>query len=206
MKNKIKSGQFLPVAEQFYSIQGEGCNAGRAAYFVRLAGCNVKCSWCDTKFSWNYTDNQIININSIVESALNFPTKNIVITGGEPLLYNLENICNALHINGFSIWLETSGCEPISGSFDWICVSPKPNRKPLDQVLQIANELKMVIANDEDFSTADFFAKKVSEKCQLLLQSEFSASETILPKITDYVLKNPKWRVSLQTHKILNVD
>ena len=205
MKKNINSGFFLPIAEQFYSIQGEGINSGKAAYFIRLAGCNVKCPWCDTKFSWTYSDNQVIDVESIVSSALSYPSRNVVITGGEPLLYNLSELCNLLHSNGFSIWLETSGCEPLSGNFDWICVSPKQNRQPLSEVLSKANELKIVITSATDFKVAEHYASMVSNNCRLLLQSEFSVAGLIYPLITDYVLKNPNWQVSLQTHKILNI-
>ncbi|MBQ5575553.1 MAG: 7-carboxy-7-deazaguanine synthase QueE [Bacteroidales bacterium] len=196
----------LPVAEEFYSVQGEGCNTGRAAYFIRLAGCDVRCSFCDSKATWNV--NHYKNLSPVAEIAARAAAsqcRNVVITGGEPLMHNLDALCAALKEHGLSIWLETSGAHPLSGSFDWICVSPKNQKPPLDEVLQKADELKAVIADADDFAFAEQCAKKTRQGCSLMLQAEWDSREAAYPLIFNYVLKNPAWRISIQTHKILNI-
>ncbi len=203
--DKIKLGLKLPIAEEFYSVQGEGLNAGNAAYFIRIAGCDVNCKWCDSKNTWNIANFPIKSIEEIAENASKTPCQNVVITGGEPLMYNLDPLCELLEKQCLSVWLETSGSHPMSGNFDWICVSPKPNKPPLDEVLEQANELKMVISSQEDFETAEFYAKKVSAECALLLQAEWNNCKDVNKMIFDYVLKHPIWKISIQTHKILNI-
>jgi len=198
------SGQRLPICEEFYSIQGEGVNAGNAAYFIRLAGCDVNCKWCDTKQSWNVDNATVCNVEDIAKRALSSSAQNVVITGGEPLMYNLEPLCQQLERYCLSVWLETSGTHYLSGSFDWICVSPKSFKPPLDEVLEQAHELKVVISSPEDFDFAQQCASKVAAECVLTMQPEWSARETIAPLILDYVLKHPIWKMTVQMHKYLN--
>ncbi|MGB1204858.1 MAG: 7-carboxy-7-deazaguanine synthase QueE [Chitinophagales bacterium] len=195
----------LPLMEQFYTIQGEGVFQGRAAYFIRLAGCTVGCHWCDVKESWDAKAHAKANIDDIVAQAAQFPSRIAVVTGGEPLIYNLKQLCEALQKAGFRTHLETSGAYALSGKWDWICISPKKFKFPLAEVLEEANELKVVIFNKHDFKWAEQHAVLVNDNCQLLLQPEWSKVDTMLPLIIEYVKKNPKWRVSLQAHKYMNV-
>ena len=202
-ENNCKS---LPVAEEFYSVQGEGCNTGRAAYFIRLAGCDVRCPFCDSKTTWNINNTHSISpVADIAARAAASQCRNVVITGGEPLMHNLDALCAALKEHGLSIWLETSGAHPLSGSFDWICVSPKTARPPIDDVLIKADELKVVIANANDLAFAEQCAAKAKQGCALLLQAEWDSKEAAYPLIFNYVLQHPAWRISIQTHKILNI-
>lgn len=195
----------LPVAEEFYSVQGEGLNAGTAAYFIRLAGCDVNCKWCDSKNTWNAENFERLDVAQIARRAAATPSHNVVITGGEPLMHNLDSLCDELEKQCLSVWLETSGSHPISGNFDWICVSPKQNKKPLDEVLELANELKMVVSSEADLAAAEEYAQKVPAECALLLQAEWDSRESASKLIFDYVLKHPIWKISIQTHKILNI-
>ena len=202
---EINNPDYIPVMETFYSIQGEGFNVGKPATFIRLAGCDVGCVWCDVKESWEVSNNQVININDLVDEALSHPCKNIVITGGEPCMYNLNNLTSILHKNGFQLWLETSGAYPLSGEFDWICVSPKKFKKPLDEVLLHADELKIVVFNKSDFEWAEEHAKMVSPECKLFLQPEWDKRDSMSPLIIDYAKENSQWNISLQIHKYLNI-
>jgi len=195
----------IPVMEQFYTIQGEGFHSGKAAYFIRLAGCDVGCVWCDVKESWTTSESQIITIDSIVAEALIHPARLAVITGGEPLMYDCSALTEALQKAGFQTNIETSGAYALSGNWNWICVSPKKFMKPKEAVCQFANELKIIVYNKSDFAWAEEYAAKVSKECILLLQPEWSVAEKVMPLIVDYVKANPQWRVSLQTHKFLNI-
>ena len=195
----------LPVVEEFYSVQGEGMNVGTAAYFVRLAGCDVNCPWCDSKETWAVNKTQYVDIEDITNRAMKSESCNVDITGGEPLMYNLDNLCESLEKQCLSIWLETSGAHPLSGNFDWITVSPKKNKPPLDEVLEQASELKMIISNENDFLDAETYSKKVPAECALLLQANWENFETANALIFNYVLKHPIWKISLQTHKILKI-
>jgi organic radical activating enzyme len=195
----------IPVMEQFYTIQGEGFHAGKAAYFIRLAGCDVGCVWCDVKESWTVAEQQIVTIESIVNNALQYPARLAVITGGEPLMYNCEALTKALQKSGFQTNIETSGAYTLSGNWNWFCLSPKKFMKPKEEVCQFANELKIIIYNKSDFAWAEEYAEKVSNTCILLLQPEWSVADKMMPLIVDYVKANPQWRVSLQTHKFMNV-
>lgn len=201
----LDAGQMLPLMEDFYTIQGEGFNTGKAAYFIRLGGCDVGCHWCDVKESWDAALHPLTTVNEIVRRALQHAAHSVVITGGEPLMYNLDPLCNELKKAGVSIFIETSGAWPFSGVFDWICVSPKKFKAPLPDMLQRANELKVIIFNKTDFAWAEEHAARVSEGCHLYLQPEWSRSGQILPLIIDYVKANPKWMVSLQTHKYMHI-
>jgi 7-carboxy-7-deazaguanine synthase len=202
---KLNNADALPLMEAFYTIQGEGENTGKPAYFIRLAGCDVGCVWCDVKDSWDVTKHPLVSVDEIVEQAKTYPSKNIVITGGEPLQNNLDALCESLNQHGFNLWLETSGAYSLSGKFDWICVSPKKYMSPLPELLSIAHELKVVVFNKSDFDWAEKHAEQVNDSCKLFLQPEWDKKDFLLPLIVDYVKQNPKWNISLQTHKYINL-
>jgi organic radical activating enzyme len=195
----------LPVMEAFYTIQGEGFHQGRAAYFIRLAGCNVGCFWCDVKESWDAEKHPKVSIDEIVQEAGKQPGRLAVITGGEPLMHNLDELTSRLQNEGFETNIETSGSYPLSGSWNWICVSPKKFRPPTNQALAAANELKVVVYNKNDFAWAEKHAAQVSENCKLYLQPEWERSSIMTPQIIDYIKQNPQWELSLQIHKYINV-
>ncbi len=195
----------LPLMEHFYTIQGEGFHTGRAAYFVRLAGCDVGCVWCDVKESWDANAHPQININNILEYVKDAKAEMAVITGGEPLLHQLDELTTLLQQNNIETNIETSGSSPLSGNWNWICVSPKKFKEPLLEVIEKANELKIVVFNKSDFEWAEKYAALVNENCILYLQPEWDKAEQVLPLIIDYVKQNPKWKISLQTHKYLQI-
>lgn len=195
----------LPVMEAFYTLQGEGAHQGRAAYFIRLGGCDVGCVWCDVKESWDASKHPVIAIEDIVAKASAYPGRLAVITGGEPLLHNLDLLTEALHKQGFETNMETSGSSPISGHWDWICFSPKKFKAPLTEVIEKANELKVVIFNKHDFKWAETYAAQVPSDCLLYLQPEWDKASEMTPLILEYIKENPQWRLSLQVHKYLNI-
>ncbi len=195
----------LAVMEAFYTIQGEGIHTGKAAYFIRLAGCDVGCTWCDVKESWPSKPEQRQAVDTIVQDALSHPARIAVITGGEPCMQNLEPIIESLHTGGFKVHIETSGAYPMTGQPDWICVSPKKFKKPLPSLLAVAHELKVIVAHSSDFRWAEQNAALADSQCRLLLQPEYGKSEKMMPLIVDYVLKHPRWNISLQTHKIIGI-
>jgi 7-carboxy-7-deazaguanine synthase len=201
----LKTGTLLPVMEMFYSIQGEGYNTGKAASFVRIGGCDVGCKWCDVKESWNASLHPLTPVENVIENVLSNPAKAVVITGGEPLMYNLNVLCNKLKENQVRIFLETSGAYPLSGSFDWICVSPKAQAKIRPDMLQLADELKVIIHSEKDFEWAEKNLIHIKQKCLLYLQPEWGKHETMMPRIIEYVLKNPKWMISIQSHKYMHI-
>lgn len=201
----IEIKKTLPLVESFYTLQGEGHNTGRATYFIRLAGCNVRCSWCDAKNTWNEAKYPQVDIKDIVAEAAKHPAKTVVITGGEPFLHDLTPLCKELHKQNFEILIETSGSAPYSGEFDWICVSPKRKLPPTEEMCKKASELKVVISTEDDFQWADQHSKMTSPGCILYLQPEWDKSQTILPKIVEYIKEHPQWRISLQTHKFMNI-
>lgn len=200
----IKQGKMLPVMEHFYTIQGEGFHAGRAAYFIRLAGCDVGCHWCDVKESWEAERHPLVQAQAIADEALAH-SKTIIITGGEPLMWNLNLLTQRLKAGGARTHIETSGAHPLSGEWDWICLSPKKIKRPVGDVLRRANELKMVIYNNNDFLFAEEMAAEVNQECLLYLQPEWSKRDKVIPKIVDYVLAHPQWKASLQMHKYLDI-
>lgn len=202
---ELEGGRYLPLVESFYTIQGEGFNTGKPAYFIRLGGCDVGCSWCDSKESWSSSKFPPVEVVEIVKKAAACPAKAIVITGGEPLNYPLDRLCNALKESGMQIFLETSGSSSLSGKFDWICLSPKQNKWPLDEIYPLADELKIIIQSEEDFKWAEYNRKKAGEKCRLYLQPEWSRMGKVMPLIVDYVKSNPEWNVSLQSHKFMRI-
>lgn len=198
-------GTLLPLMEEFYTIQGEGYHSGKAAYFIRLGGCDVGCHWCDVKESWDAELHPLTSADQIIENASIYPGKAVVITGGEPLIYNLDYLTEGLQARGIKTFIETSGAYPLSGKWDWICLSPKKFKGPKPEVSQAAGELKVIIFNNSDFAWAEEHAKLVSENCKLYLQPEWSKSAVITPLIIEYVKQNPRWEISLQTHKFLNI-
>ena len=197
--------QTLPVMEAFYTIQGEGFHQGRAAYFIRLGGCDVGCFWCDVKESWDASLHPQLGIEEIIEGAKLYPGRLAVVTGGEPLLHNLDELTSQLHAAGFETNIETSGSSPLSGNWDWICLSPKKFKAPVTENLPHANELKVVIYNKHDFEWAETYAAQVSPGCKLYLQPEWEKAPLVTPLIIDYIKSNPKWELSLQVHKYINV-
>ena len=203
-KELIDKGLLLPLMESFYTIQGEGYHKGSAAFFIRLGGCDVGCHWCDVKDSWDSKIHPPTNINEIV-SNVKKNSDTVVVTGGEPLMWDMSPITKLLKDNNIRTHIETSGAYKFSGIWDWICLSPKKNKKPLNKIYLKADELKMIIYNLDDLKFAENESKKVSSSCLLYLQPEWSKREKIMPIIVDYVMKNPKWKVSLQTHKYLNI-
>jgi 7-carboxy-7-deazaguanine synthase len=200
-----EDGTLLPLMEEFYTIQGEGYHTGKAAYFIRLGGCDVGCHWCDVKESWDAELHPLTAVVQIVENASRYPSKAVVVTGGEPLLYNLDSLTGQLQQKGIKTFIETSGAYPLSGKWDWICLSPKKFKAPIPGVAEHANELKVIVFNKSDFEWAEQYAGAVGRDCKLYLQPEWSRSKEMTPLIVEYVMNNPKWEISLQTHKYLNI-
>lgn len=191
--------------EHFYTIQGEGAFTGYAAYFIRLGGCDVGCHWCDVKESWPADVHPKMTVDEIVAQALQFPGRIAVITGGEPLMYDLTELTLALKESGFRTHIETSGAYPLSGTWDWVCLSPKKFKEPVSSIFVHANELKAIVFNKSDFAFAEKNAVQVSANCRCYLQPEWGKKEEMTPLIIDYVKENPRWKISLQTHKYLNI-
>lgn len=202
--NKVEEVLY-PVAERFYSLQGEGYNSGRAAFFIRLAGCRVGCPWCDSKTSWLAENHPQVAIGTFLEEIRACGAGQVVITGGEPLMHSLEPLTAALRSAGLEVWLETSGTEPLSGSFDWICLSPKKHKQPLPDIYRQADELKIIIGETDDFEFARQSAERVGGACRLYLQPQWENREAITPAIVEYIKAHPQWRLSLQTHKYLEI-
>lgn len=205
MNEVLKETKMLPVMEHFYTLQGEGFHQGRAAYFIRLGGCDVGCVWCDVKDSWNADNHPKLEIKDVVAAIKKTPAQLVVITGGEPLLHNLDELTNQLKAAGLQTNIETSGAHPISGNWDWICLSPKKFKAPLPEILPKANELKVVIFNKSDLEWAEKYAALVSPSCKLYLQPEWDKAVQMIPLITDYIKAHPVWELSLQIHKYINV-
>jgi 7-carboxy-7-deazaguanine synthase len=203
-KNLVDKGKMLPLMESFYTIQGEGFHKGAAAYFIRLGGCDVGCHWCDVKESWDALLHPPTLTTEIVENTKQF-SDTVVVTGGEPLMWDMSILTKLLKEKNKSVHIETSGAYDLSGNWDWICLSPKKRKLPKNEIYQVADELKMIIYNKSDFDFAEREAAKVNQKCVLFLQPEWSKRDLVMPLIVDYVMQNPKWKVSLQTHKYLNI-
>ncbi len=203
-KKLIEQGRMLPLMEEFYTIQGEGFYTGTAAYFIRIGGCDVGCHWCDVKESWNAELHPATQTDTIIKNAKKYGNT-VVITGGEPLMWNLDYLTEQLQDNSIKTHIETSGAYPLSGSWNWICLSPKKTKLPLHTIYQKAHELKIIIYNKSDFIFAEEQASKVGSHCELFLQPEWSNKEKMTPQIIDYVMTNPQWKISLQTHKYLNI-
>lgn len=195
----------FPVMEHFYTIQGEGVHAGKAAYFVRLAGCDVGCVWCDVKESWPTEGFPVHTVDEICGWVSETPAKLVVITGGEPAMYDCVSLVNALHNAGYKVHVETSAAYPLRGNYDWVCISPKKFKQPVLEEMAKAQELKVIVFNESDFKWAEQWASTCGLGCALLLQAEWEKRDQMMPKIIDYVKVNPQWRICIQTHKIIQV-
>jgi organic radical activating enzyme len=204
-KSDLDKGIVLPIMEAFYTIQGEGYHTGTASYFIRIGGCDVGCHWCDVKESWNEKLHPAKATDTIVKDSLNYPAQTVIVTGGEPLMWNLDYLTIQLKKHHKQTHIETSGAYPLSGKWDWICLSPKKTKLPLKEIYLKADELKMIIYNKDDFKFAVEQAKYVSDNCLLYLQPEWSKKDKMTPLIIDFVMRNPRWKISLQTHKHLNI-
>ncbi|HEX2920602.1 MAG TPA: 7-carboxy-7-deazaguanine synthase QueE [Bacteroidales bacterium] len=205
---KVENGNItnmLPLVEEFYTLQGEGYHSGKAAYFIRLGGCDIGCSWCDSRFSWNPDMHPLVSTDEISDRAFKSGSDSVVVTGGEPLIWNLDYLCNALKQNNLNTFIETSGAYDLSGEWDWICLSPKKNMPPLEEICTKADELKVIIQDEVDFEWAEEYRQKVNSSCKLFLQPEWSRFNIITPLIVEYVKSNPAWRVSLQIHKYMHI-
>jgi 7-carboxy-7-deazaguanine synthase len=204
-KTLLDAGTLLPLMEEFYTIQGEGFNTGKAAYFIRIGGCDVGCHWCDVKESWDANIHPLTPITRIVENVIAYKANSVVVTGGEPLIYNLDALTKVLKQNNIQTFIETSGAYKLSGQWDWVCLSPKKTMLPLEEIYTKANELKVIVFNKHDFIWAEEQAVLVGENCNLYLQPEWSKSAQLVPEIIEYVKTHPKWRISLQSHKYMNI-
>jgi organic radical activating enzyme len=205
---KIKqeiSAHVLPLMEDFYTIQGEGFFQGSAAYFIRLGGCDVGCVWCDVKESWDALAHPLVDVEDIVLKAKVSGSRIAVVTGGEPVMYDLSELTKSLHKAGLRTHIETSGAYPLTGTWEWVCFSPKKFKAPHESIFVKANELKVIVYNKSDFDWAEEFATKVSNNCKLYLQPEWSREKEMLPQVIEYVKTNPEWEVSLQIHKYMNI-
>lgn len=191
--------------EHFYTLQGEGYHQGKAAYFIRLAGCDVGCVWCDVKDSWDEKNHPRVEVDELIAQVKKTPSQIVVITGGEPLMHDLGELTKKLQEQGLKVNIETSGAHPLTGSWDWICLSPKKFMAPLPEIIPFADELKIVVFNKSDFDWAEKYASLVSSSCKLYLQPEWDKKEEMIPLIIDYIKFNPKWELSLQIHKYINV-
>lgn len=195
----------IPVLEEFYTIQGEGFNTGKAAYFIRIGGCDLGCHWCDSKESWKPEIHQFVLISDIIKRVKQTAADTIVVTGGEPLIYNFDSFCNSAHENGFVVMIETCGAHDFSGKWDWICLSPKKQKQPKPEYFRMANELKVIIYDENDFMWAEECANKISDNCVLYLQPEWSRFNKNGKMVVEYVKNNPKWNISVQVHKFLRI-
>lgn len=204
LQKELAEGCFLPLMEHFYTLQGEGFHSGKAAYFIRLGGCDVGCTWCDVKESWDADAHPLTPVETIAEVALS-QAKTVVITGGEPLMWNLNPLTELLKKGGAKLHIETSGAYPLSGIWDWICLSPKKFKAPLPEVYKQAQELKVIVFNKDDFRFAQEQASRVTENCLLFLQPEWSRRQKMMPLIVAFIKEHPRWQVSLQTHKYLEI-
>ena len=205
IQDLLDGGRQLPLVEDFYTIQGEGYHSGKPAYFIRLGGCDVGCRWCDAKYTWNPRQFPPQQVDTIIERACGYPAQAIVITGGEPSLYPLRHLTNALKNKGLEIFIETSGVAPLDGVFDWICLSPKHQSPPLAENLARADELKVIVENADDFAWAEANAAQVRKRCKLFIQPEWSRYEAMIGPVVDYAKAHPQWNVSLQTHKFMHI-
>jgi organic radical activating enzyme len=203
--NLVSNGISLPVVEEFFSLQGEGFHTGKAAYFIRLGGCDIGCSWCDSRFAWDPDLHPVVESKAIVKRVVQSGADSVVVTGGEPLMWSLDFLCQELKNNNINTYIETSGAYPMSGDWDWICLSPKRNMPPIVEICKVANELKVIVQDSSDFEWAERYLGMVNSECLLYLQPEWSRFEFVVPGIVEYIKKNPIWRISLQVHKYLHI-
>ena len=200
-----RDGTMLPLVEEFFSLQGEGFHTGKAAYFIRLGGCDVGCSWCDSRFSWNQNVHPMIETDAIIRNASDSGTDSVVVTGGEPLMWNLDYLCAEFKKKNINTFIETSGAYPLTGDWSWICLSPKRNMPPSVDICERADELKVIIQDESDFEWAEKYRKMVRSECRLYLQPEWSRFEKIIGQIVEYIMRNQEWRISLQSHKYMHI-
>jgi len=205
MVDIFQNGRKLPLIDEFYTIQGEGFHTGKPAYFIRVGGCDIGCSWCDSKISWKPDLHRLVNVSEIVEKAAETPAKAIVVTGGEPTTYQLDFLCSEIKKQNIKTFIETSGAYTLTGVWDWICLSPKKQNPPQPEIFEIANELKVIIFDDSDFEWAEKCALKVNVFCKLYMQPEWSRHNELTPKIVEYVKNNPEWNISIQAHKFMKI-
>ncbi|MCD6346201.1 MAG: 7-carboxy-7-deazaguanine synthase QueE [Bacteroidales bacterium] len=201
----FKGGKFIPLMEQFYTVQGEGFHTGKPAYFIRIGGCDIGCSWCDSKLSWEAERHPITAVDDIKSNAIDSGARSLVVTGGEPSLYDLNYLTDSFHSAGFELFLETSGAHKLTGQWDWLCLSPKRQNPPRDEYFSAAGELKVIIQTEEDLAWAVSNAEKLKKQAYLYLQPEWSMRDIILPHILTFIKKNTQWRLSLQTHKYIGI-
>jgi organic radical activating enzyme len=204
-KTGFNAEKELPIMEYFYTIQGEGFHSGRAAFFIRTAGCDVGCVWCDVKESWDATQHPLLTIDFLIEEVQKVKADFVVITGGEPAMYDISTLINRLKALNIETAIETSGCYELKGDIDWYCFSPKKFKEPVSESYDKANELKVVISHPSDFKWAEMHESKINKSCKLFLQPEWSKKERFLPEIIAYVKNHPQWKISLQTHKFMNI-
>ncbi len=198
--------QKLPVMERFYTIQGEGVHSGCPAYFIRLAGCDVGCVWCDVKDSWNAEEHPLLSVEELINDVVHAGANRVIITGGEPLMHDLQELTVGLRSNAIAVHLETSGVHPLSGEWNWITFSPKKFKRPTEEIFQRAHEMKVIVFHPSDIAWAEELSKKLNSECSLLLQPEWERSEEMLPLIMNFITSHPQWRLSLQTHKYIGVQ
>ncbi len=203
--NVSNDGMKLPLVEEFFTLQGEGYHTGKAAYFIRLGGCDVGCDWCDSRFSWDPNLHPLVDTNLLIGHVIKSGTDSVVVTGGEPLMWNLDYLCAGLKDKKICTFIETSGAYKLSGNWDWICLSPKRNMPPEVDICRIADELKVIIRETSDFAWAEKYKRMVNDKCRLYLQPEWSRFNSIIHEIVEYIKKNPEWRISLQAHKYMHI-
>jgi len=201
----VMQGLNMPLVEEFYTLQGEGYHTGKPAYFIRIGGCDIGCHWCDTKISWDPEMHSLVPIERLVANALKTPARAVVVTGGEPTNYNLGPLTSMLKEHGIKTFLETAGTSPITGTWDWICLSPKPQQPPLEQYYDLADELKVIVFEDKDFHWAEEQSEYVQNSCKLYLQSEWSRYQGNVEVMVEYIKRNPKWNMSLQAHKFMHI-
>ncbi len=205
LNDEFQKGTHLPLIDRFYTLQGEGYYAGEAAYFIRVGGCDIGCRWCDEKISWSPALHNAVSIETIIEQVDKLKGRTLVVTGGEPAIYNLSLLTEEAHKRGIRTHIETSGSYPISGKWNWICVSPKPQSIPLTENFQKANELKVIISKPEDFKWAETASEQTLPSCKLYLQPEWSQHKVLTEQIVDYIKEHPKWRISIQSHKFMKI-
>lgn len=201
----VDAAQNLPLMEEFLTLQGEGAYTGSSAYFLRIGGCDVGCHWCDVKESWNADLHPVTPLETMVQNAVASGSPTVVVTGGEPLMWNMEPLTTALHAAGLKVHLETSGAYPLTGTWDWICLSPKKTKSPRPEWYRVAHELKVIVYNGDDFRWAEKHASEINVGAQKFLQPEWSKRDKSLPDIISYIERNPSWRLSLQTHKYIGL-
>jgi 7-carboxy-7-deazaguanine synthase len=201
----ISEGTKLPLVEEFFSVQGEGYHTGKAAYFIRLGGCDVGCNWCDSRFAWNPELYPLVETNVIIDHVIKSGADSVVVTGGEPLMWNLDYLCTELKKRNILTFIETSGAYSLSGEWDWICLSPKKNTPPGQEICKVADELKVIIQDISDFEWAEKYRGMVNSACRLFLQPEWSRFENIIPEIVEYIKIHQVWRISLQVHKYMHI-